>query len=540
MFYNNHRMKDKSEINKDIESLQAAIAAVNSDDGVGRYDTVEQQIYEAAKRIAEAAKTSKAMHAKVTDAYSNQFLNISDMNSQNDVSSDVFQRYSLTNDSLNWGLWLAMYNGSWVFRKAIDKPAEDMVSCGISIKSDQDTTMLREDLFSLRSDLISLVKWGKLFGGAVGLIMFDSLKDKDYAQPIDFSKIKKDSVVRLYVTDRWYGLSPDYSDTVTNMSSLDYGKPKWYDISFADGRTIRCHHSYVLRFEGRDAPRLIKNGMLQGWGYAEGCHILNELMFHDKLKTSVQSLVDKALIEVIKMPGMRGIFMGADDSNSEQLSKRLSSVTWARNNNSLTFLDKDDDYIMNGFSGISGLADLLSQYRWDIASALNMSGILYGDQKSGLVGDTKALLRYNETIKSMCESELRPVMSKLLTILAKKSGLTETVGFSFNAIYKAEQDQLTLESITNMNALLDKLTSKGLMTQSDYARSLKAYIEDGSISISFSDALLHVVDKQSEDKGGSGSGGMSGSIDFDESYTSPESGSSEAEAPAENAEGGEL
>lgn len=491
-------MKDSKEIQQDIQSLQAAINAANESDQVGRFDSVEQQIYDMSVRICDAANKSRAMHAKVGDAMSNQFLNISDMNSQHDLSSDVFQRYSLTNDSLNWSLWMALYNGSWVFRKAIDKPAEDMVSCGFTLSCDQSIDKLMDDYDSLKADLISLCKWGMLFGGAVGVLMLSGLSDDDYGRPIDFKKVKPGATVRMYVTDRWYGLAPDYGRTVTNMKSIDYGKPAYYDVAFANGKTLHVHHSFILRFEGRDAPKLIKNGMLQGWGYAEGCHILNELMFHDKLKASVQSLVDKSLIEIIKMPGMRGIFMGADDANSEQLSKRLTSVTWARNNNAITFLDKDDEYQMNSFGNLGGLADLLSQYRFDIASALGMAGVLYGDQKTGLMGDSKALIRYNETLNGLCEAELRPVLTKLLMLLMKKNGMKGSFTFKFNPVYKIEQDAETIKSISDYSTLLDSLTQKGLMTQSDYARALNDYIKHGSISISFSDALLHVIDKKSD------------------------------------------
>ena len=79
----------------------------------------------------------------------------------------------------------------------------------------------------------------------------------------------------------------------------------------------------MLRYENRTAPQLIKCGQLQGWGYAEGSHILNELSRDDQLKSAITSLVNKSLIEVVKMSGMRGVFMGADKGNEEQLTKRL-------------------------------------------------------------------------------------------------------------------------------------------------------------------------------------------------------------------------
>ena len=127
--------------------------------------------------------------------------------------------------------------------------------------------------------------------------MFDNLNDEDYGQPLNTNKIKQANTMRIYTTDRWYGVAVINNDVVSNMNSIDYGKPKMYQITFADGKTLKVHHDYILRYEHRTAPKLIKTGQLQGWGYAEGAHILNELSRDEQLKTSIQSLVNKALIE---------------------------------------------------------------------------------------------------------------------------------------------------------------------------------------------------------------------------------------------------
>lgn len=58
-------------------------------------------------------------------------------------------------------------------------------------------------------------------------------------------------------------------------------------------------------------------------------------------------------------------------------------VNWGRNFNSLTFLDKDDEYQQNTYSGLAGLSDLLEKNMWLISAALEMQGVLYGDLKQG-------------------------------------------------------------------------------------------------------------------------------------------------------------
>lgn len=420
---------------------------------------------------------------KIRDSYGNSLLAIG-----TDNKVEEFSHTELDNNTLNWMLWIALYNDSWVFRKAIDKPAQDEVRCGITLNLSEKSDAIQQKLKSKRSDIIELLQWGALFGGAVGVMMFDNFEDNDYKvwQP---SKVQDSKVMKIYITDRWYGLAPS-SDTVTEMSDIDFGLPKYYDVTFTNGTSIRVHHKYVLRSEGRTAPKLIKMGMLQGWGYAEGAHILNELSKNDKLITSIQSLIDKSLIEVIKMSGMRGVFMGQDAATNEQLKKRLEMVNWGRNFNSLTFLDKDDDYMQHNFSGLSGLSDLLENNMWQISAALDMQGVLYGDLKNGMGADEGALERYDETINNRCETYLRPIYTKLLSVFYLIEGIDEKVDFVFNSLLIDKKNDKRMQDISSFTNVLNSLMMAGVIDVQDFAKSLQVYVKTGDVDFGLTDEKI--------------------------------------------------
>lgn len=427
---------------------------------------------------------------RINDSYSNSLLSIG-----SDDKVQSFTNYGFSNDTLNWMLWLALYNDSWVFKRAIDKPAQDEIRCGITLQGENEKfDNVYRRLKRYRFDLIQLLQWGALFGGSIGVMMFDNFKDADYAKPLNKSKILASSTMRMYVVDRWYGVAPS-SSTVSDMKSLDFGKPKFYEITFADGHTIRVHHDYILRYEHRVAPKLVKMGMLQGWGYAEGSHILNELTRDDKLKASVQSLVDKSLIEVIKMSGMRGVFMGADSDNEAQLRKRLEMVNWGRNFNSLTFLDKDDEYQQNTYSGLGGLSDLLEKNMWLISAALEMQGVLYGDLKQGFSNDAEALERYDETINSRCESYVRPVYDKLLRIFFILEGIDEKVEYEFNSLLVNKQDKERMEGMKNYSDLLSQMLGDGVITPKLYARAMQQFVTKNIIDFGLTDEEIDKIDE---------------------------------------------
>lgn len=452
-----------------------------------------------ARSLSDSLATTK--DGIIEDAKKSVALNDSFGNPINSTGTEDkikhYNDYNFTNTTLNWPLWLAIYNDSWVFRRAIDKPAQDEINCGIMIHGEGDYTSIYRAFDSYKFDLIQLLQWGALFGGSVAVMMFDGITDEDMQKPLDVNKIYNKRM-RLYVTDRWYGVESS-NENVTNMRDIDFGTPKYYNISFADGKMIsNIHHSYVLRYEHRTAPKLIKCGQLQGWGYAEGAHIFNELMRDDQLKSAITSLINKSSLEIIKMAGMKGVFMGADKGNEEQLRKRLEMVNWGRNFNSLTFLDKDDEYQHFELSNISGLSNILETNMWLIAASLEMQGILFGDLKGGLSQESDALRRYAITIKNRCDSYVRPVIKKLLMVLFKIYGIDEPVDFTFNSLISEELNAEKMESISKYSNILQNLVSQGIISKYQAAISMQGLINKNVVSINITEVQLNRLKMEEE------------------------------------------
>jgi len=407
-----------------------------------------------------------------------------------------FSRYGFSNETLNWPLWLALYNDSWVFRRVIDKPSTDMVRTGVTISLDDSEKLQNVNaiLKKFRTPLIQLLKWGALFGGSIAFMMFDNMEDEDYKNPLNVKKLKASKEMKLYVTDRWYGVSCNNSNVVTDMNSIDYGKPKSYRIMFPDGNSYEVHHDFILRYEHRSAPPLLKNGMLMGWGYSEGSHIINELARDDQLKSAITSLINKALIEVIKMAGMRGIFMGQDEESKAQLEQRLEMVNWGRTFNSLTFLDKEDDYQEHGFSGLSGLSDLLEVNMWQVSAAVEMQGVLFGDLKNGFSNDVDALERYDEVILNRCEDYYRHILEKLLLVIYKKLDIKEKVEFEFNSLLVKKHDEEKMQSLKNFQELLSNMLQDGVIDTKHYAQSLKNYTLKNTVDLDLDDKYIESLE----------------------------------------------
>lgn len=477
-----------------LDIIESAMRKVAGERSAVGYDTLMDTVSTGSLSIADIAIKSKVVTDKkfVEDHYGNSLAAIGN---QDRVQS--FTNYGYSADTLNWPLWLALYNDSWVFRRAIDKPAQDEVSAGFTLHGNYDYTRVYKKYNRYKNDMTDLLTWGGLFGGSIAVMLFEDHKYEDLAKPLVKSKIKGKRF-KLYVVDRWYGVSPSVDRLVNNMKDIDYGKPMYYDVTMANGKSYRVHHSWVLRYEHRTAPKLIKNGQLQGWGYSEGSHIINELARDDQLKTSITSLVNKSLIEVIHMAGMRGVFMGTDKGNETQLRKRLEMVNWGRTYNSLTFLDKDDQYEHFELTGLSGLAELMEKNMWLISSALEMQGILFGDLKGGLSQESDAFARYSKTIKRRCDAYYRPVLYKFLKIIFIVEDIDESPDFDFDSLDKEEDNKKRIEGIKGLSDLLSKIEEDGIISKYQYAKTMKNYINDGVINLDFSDELLNKLKLEEE------------------------------------------
>lgn len=367
----------------------------------------------------------------------------------------------------------AIYHGNWIFRRIIDKVAQDMWSAGITINgstSPENVQAIQKRLSRQRSNLIWATEQARLYGGAASLIMVDDGID-DLTIPLDVKKIKPHSAIQLWTTDRWYGLDTS-PEMVTNFRSKDFNTPKYYTfmlegVDETSAKSIKAHHSRVLRWVNRKSVRLINN-RLQGWGISELEHIYQDLMTYETTKNSAGSLVSKALLEIFKVEGMRSAMQGlalGSPTAQQTLSGTMAAINNFRTNN-IVFLDKEDEYEQKAYT-FSGLSDLVNTQKEIIAGAAEMPQVLlFGDTKGGLTSDSPAEMEfYASTILGKQEEMLRPVLDKLLPIMYAVEGIQipGDLDYEFESIAGISQEKkLALLSGTISAAL--QCVNDGIMT----------------------------------------------------------------------------
>ena len=176
----------------------------------------------------------------------------------------------------------------------MDAVADDMTRKGITItgglkpeeKSKLDNA--REEL-ALWDRLNDTIKWGRLYGGAIGVIMIDG---QDMSSPLRMETVGPGAFRGVMVLDRWM-VTPTTQDRVTDMGP-DFGTPKFYQVvTTATGipveNPLQPDHSFRRRHAAlsADADR-------ERLGQSVVERIFDRLMAFDSATTGAAQLVYKA------------------------------------------------------------------------------------------------------------------------------------------------------------------------------------------------------------------------------------------------------
>lgn len=373
-----------------------------------------------------------------------------------DVQMITFNRNELT----------ALYHSCWELRKGVDKVAEDMWARGVEVRDQEDPDKLKAlyTWFNRQSsEMIYATSQARLFGGAVTLLMVND-GEKDLSKPLDLSRIKKGSRINFYTTDRWYGVEQS-EEKVTDFQDPAFGEPMYYNFHINGlGEQVKVHHSRCLRWVNKRSVRFIESQLL-GWGVSEVEAVLQDLMNYANVKNSSSALVNKALVEIIKLQGLRGVMTGLAGGNaaaSAVLSGQMAAINNFRNSNGVALLDSNDSYEPHEMS-FSGLSELIDANRPIVAGAFNMPLFyLFGDIKSGGVFNSEESpeARVYESFINVRQNEmLYQNVRKLLILGAKLTGteLLEDFDFDFVPLYdrteKAKQEELSTITQTAIDLL---------------------------------------------------------------------------------------
>ena len=408
--------------------------------------------------------------------------------SQHDQST-----YSANYLSRNRLLVESMYRSSWVVGQVVDVVADDMTREGINMRglqSPEDAEEINQELDRLQvwDKLNKTIKWSRLYGGAIAVMMIDG---QNVSTPLNINTVAKDQFKGLIVLDRWM-VVPSLEDLVTEYGPY-YGMPKYYDV-ITDSVGLcnqKIHYSRVVRMDGVELPywQAIAENL---WGQSVIERLEDRLTIFDSATLGAGQLVYKAHLRTYKVKGLREI-IAKGGRLYDALVKQIQQIRQWQSNEGMTLMDAEDTFETHQYS-FTGLDNLLMQFGQQIAGATGIPLVrLFGQSPAGFSATGESdLSNYYDNINQQQEGRMRTPLQTLLAVVSlSKLGkaLPNSFKFDFASLWqidekvKADVANTVAQAVTTVeeSGLISRKTALKELRQSSEVTGLFSHITDEEI-----------------------------------------------------------
>ena len=359
-------------------------------------------------------RTSNSSNTAVAtqDAFSNPLFRLG-FGSQSPLEAT---EYPLTRMTDNYALLNSLYRDNWVVQNVVGLVVDDMLREWYSLQgvSPKALEMLEKEerRTNLRARLNEGLRWGRLYGGAAGLIMLKG--QEDLSSPLDLEMVFPGSFQGLYILDRWQGVTPG----IELVFEGGEPNPMYYSITDASGKTVaKVHHSRIVRFTGRDLPYLERVAELY-WGESEVEALYKDVVAHDNVSANMAALTFQANINTMEVEGLDQLLSMSTPAVQKRFWDVMQAQSVLRSNFGMQLVEQGRK-ISNTQYSFSGLQDVHESMCLNLCGASHYPMTkLFGRSPAGMNATGESDLKnYYDYVDSLRESKLRPALEKLLPVL---------------------------------------------------------------------------------------------------------------------------
>lgn len=393
----------------------------------------------------------------------------------------------------------AMYRSSWVVGQVVDVVADDMTRKGVKLNglsTPKDSEVIDQEMDRLQvwDKLNKTIKWSRLYGGAIAVMMIDG---QNVSTPLNINTVGKDQFKGLIVLDRWM-VVPSLQDLVTEFGP-HYGMPKFYDV-ITDSVGLcnqRVHYSRVIRMDGVELPywQSITENL---WGQSVIERLEDRLTIFDSATLGSGQLVYKAHLRTYKVKGLREI-IAAGGKAFDGLVKQIEHIRLWQSNEGLTLMDAEDEFEVNQYS-FAGLDNILLQFGQQISGATGIPLVrLFGQSPAGLNATGESdLANYYDNINQQQEGRLRTPLQILyavvhMSVLGKP--IPDSFSFKFASLWQLDDEKKANVAKGVTDAVLAAEES-GLIKRSTALKELRQSSEVTGVFSHITDEEIKGVDDE--------------------------------------------
>ena len=299
--------------------------------------------------MSRRKKANKNPPVPTRDAYSNPLFRLG-YGSQSPLEAT---EYPLTRMTGNYALLNSLYRENWIIQNVVEIIPNDMTSRWFTVTGSltprqTDRLNRAQRVTGLREKVNEGLRWGRLYGGAAGLILIRG-QEGVLDRPLDLETILPGTFAGLHILDRWCGVMPE-PGLVTDLTDPDFGLPEYYDIQAGEGRiAARIHHSRMIRFTGRELPCLERLAELY-WGASEVESLYREVVQYDNTTANMAALTFRANTDTMEVQNLDQLFSLSSRETQRRFWEMMQAQSVLKSNFGMQLVNKGDQIKNNQYT----------------------------------------------------------------------------------------------------------------------------------------------------------------------------------------------
>jgi uncharacterized protein len=361
----------------------------------------------------------------------------------------------------------ASYRSSWLMRNAVDIPAYDMTRAWRDWQAKPaqiEAIEAEERRLQVREKVRRALILGRLGGGALVMGVGSS-------PTAPLGSVATGALAYLHVMSRHQLTS---GPIIRDPYSPLFGEPEYFEIR-GGALNAKIHPSRVIAFKGRQVPE-IGDAHTDDWywGDPEAQAIQDAVDHAEAAQAGFASLISKARLDIIKMPGLMA--NAATAEYEQRFMERMRLAGLGSSTHQALVIDGEEDWQQRQVNW-GGMPEIIRTYLSIVAGATGIPATrLLGKSPDGMnatgEGDER---NYHAMVSGRQENELRPLLERLDAVMLASLGITDTdVGFAFaplSVLSEKERADIgkikaeTTQIYANSGLLPDRAMSKAVQNQ---------------------------------------------------------------------------
>lgn len=350
------------------------------------------------------------------------------------------------------------YMGNGLFSRIIDAPAEEAVKHGYDFKLNdpQAVDFVTDELDRLDWEEIAAtaIKWARLYGGAVIVMLVDDGCDLD--EPLDWDNVEE--IEELLVYERAV-VQPDqtslytYNPTRRRGCGSKFQKPEYYTINSQFG-SFRVHESRCLVFQNGKLPETGLYSAYRYFGIPEYLRIKDALQNAVVSHSTAPKMLERCVQAIYKLKNLSSLLLTAE--GEDKVLSRIELIDLARGLLNTLVIDADgEDYDFKSMS-LAGVKDIIDTACNMLSAVTNIpQTILFGRSPAGenSTGDSDMENYYNfvsRLQKMMLKKNMRVLLDLIFACGQKRGDIKEIPEYKveFKSLWSlSETEQANVDAL---------------------------------------------------------------------------------------------